>query len=374
MAYLGMGVGPSLLNIGSGMLVGTRINASMLLGTILSWVIAPKLMIAHGWGPTDTRPHVLRWVMWPATGMLIAGGLTALVVKWRLLVKTFARFNTKTVASGEFPIRWVAIGAAICTVALALVQYFSLGLPIWMTLIAVLLSVPLMLVGLRVLGETNWGPISALSNMMQGVFAVVAPHHVSANMASSGTTGNIAAQSEGLMQDFKVAELIGSTPKYMTYAELIAVPIGAAATAIMYPLLKHTYGVGDSGGPHALASPVSTKWAGFAELLSKGISALPSSALWALLIFAGIGVVLTLLETKIKWLPSPTGIGIGMLIPGNAVVTMFLGGLVEMVWRRTRPKSAEQIVTPLASGFIAGEAIVAVIVPLLILAGVWPKP
>src|SRR6185369_17034900 len=110
------------------------------------------------------------------------------------------------------------------------------------------------------------------------------------------------------------------------------------------------------------------------ELLSAGIKALPSSALWALLIFAVVGIVLTLVETKWKWLPSPTGIGIGMLIPGNAVVTMFIGGLIEYVWRRTRPQSANQIVTPLASGLIAGEAIVAVIVPLLILAHVWPKP
>ena len=40
-------------------------------------------------------------------------------------------------------------------------------MPVWMTIAAIVLSLPLMLVGLRVFGETNWGPISALSNMMQ---------------------------------------------------------------------------------------------------------------------------------------------------------------------------------------------------------------
>ena len=38
-----------------------------------------------------------------------------------------------------------------------------------------LLSAPLMLVGLRVLGETNWGPISQLSNTMQAVFGAIVP-------------------------------------------------------------------------------------------------------------------------------------------------------------------------------------------------------
>src|SRR5947207_2774310 len=98
-----------------------------------------------------------------------------------------------------------------------------------MTIVAVLLLVPLMLVGLRVLGgETNWGPVSAMSNMVQAVFGVLAPGHVPANMAASGITGSIASQSEGLMQDYKTGVMIGSTPRYLTYAQLIAVPIGAA--------------------------------------------------------------------------------------------------------------------------------------------------
>ena len=39
--------------------------------------------------------------------------------------------------------------------------------------------------GLRVLGETNWGPVSAMSNMMQGLFGVIAPGHIAANMIAS---------------------------------------------------------------------------------------------------------------------------------------------------------------------------------------------
>jgi len=48
---------------------------------------------------------------------------------------------------------------------------------------------------------------------------------------------------------------------------------------------------------------------------------------------------------------------------------MFLGGVVDRVWRRSNKISNEQYAVPLASGLIAGEAIVAVIIPLLVAIG-----
>ena len=225
-----------------------------------------------------------------------------------------------------------------------------------------------MLVGLRVLGETNWGPISALANLMQGVFGMLVPGQIVVNMAASGTTGIIAADSEGLMQDYRAGFMIGSTPKNMAIMQLIATPIGAAAVAWMYPLLRSTYGiVGNNAG---LSSPTSRRWAGFAEILSRGTSALPHGAVTALIIGSLLGIVLAVLESRdVRWIPSPTGIGIGMLVPFAVVVVLFLGGVIERVWRRRSPASNEQYMVPLASGLIAGEAIIAVVIPLLVAIG-----
>jgi uncharacterized oligopeptide transporter (OPT) family protein len=362
---MGVGVSWSLLSLGSGMLLPMRINSSMVSGAILSWVIAPPLLVSHGWVDEMVRRKVLLWVMWPATGMLIAGGLTALVLKWSVLVKTFRNLRGASIEGGDFPLKWVLGGAAAMSVALVLVQHFALGMPVWMTVAAMLLSVPLMLVGIRVMGETNWGPISALSNMMQAVFGMLAPGQIMPNMVSSGVTGSIAAESEGLMQCYKTGAMIGATPRYLTYAQLMAVPVGAAAVAWVYPLLRDTYGI---GGDHGLQSPISQKWAGFAKLLSAGFSALPHGALAALVIAVVLGIVFTVLEgTRFrKWTPSPTGIGIGMLVPASAIITMFLGGLTAKAWVRSSPRQAYQHVIPLASGFIAGEALVAVIIPMLV--------
>jgi uncharacterized oligopeptide transporter (OPT) family protein len=203
LATTGVGVEWSLLSIGSGMLIGLRINLSMLLGTVLSWVIAPYALQRAGiLGAKFTRTDVLFWVMWPATGMMVAGGLAALALRWRVLARTFRNVSAGT-GSDEFPLRWVVVGILVCGVALIVVQKTMLGQPTWITAVAILLSAPLALVGLRVLGETNWGPISALSNMMQGVFALIAPGNVAANMVASGTTGTVAVESEALMQDYK---------------------------------------------------------------------------------------------------------------------------------------------------------------------------
>ncbi|HET7225835.1 MAG TPA: OPT family oligopeptide transporter [Candidatus Eisenbacteria bacterium] len=364
-AAMNVGVSWSLLSVGSGMIVGMRINASMLLGTLLAWVVAPPLLVQHGWVDGLVRRNVLLWVMWPATGMLIAGGLTALALRWRILVRTFRQLSGASIGSDDFPMRWVAIGAAAAAVALAIVQRSMLGTPVWMTGVAIVLSLLLMLVGLRVLGETNWGPISALSNMMQAIFGVIAPGQVAMNMVGSGVTGSVASQSEGLMQDYKTGYLIGSTPRLLTIAQLLAVPVGAATVSLVYPLLRDTYGL---GGDHGLQSPISQKWAGFAKLLSQGPNALPHGAIAALVIAVVLGVLFTVLEsTRWKtWTPSPTGIGIGMLVPGSAIVTMFLGGLIGFAWEKAKPDNARRHTIPLASGFIAGEAIVAVLIPILV--------
>jgi uncharacterized oligopeptide transporter (OPT) family protein len=370
MAPMNIGFNWSLLSFGSGLLVGFRICMAMAIGTAISWFILPSFLVSHGMIAEATYPLTLRWVMWPATGLMVAGGLTSLALKWNLIVKTFRGLKGSSVVDQhlrEFPMQWVVIGSLVMTVVICLVQYFSMGIPLWLSLIAILLSLPLMLVGLRVLGETNWGPISAMSNMMQAIFAFISPGNVPVNMSSSGLTGTIAVTSEALMQDFKAGQLVRSNPRNLTIAQLIAAPIGSMATALVYPVLRDKFGL----GPGGLSSPISVKWAGFAELLTQGLNALPPGCLVGLMIGIAVGIVLTLLAERYeKHTPSPAAIGIGMLIPASVLMTFILGGMAQLIWARTSSKSEEDFRIPLASGLIAGEALLAVVLALLAAWGV----
>src|SRR5256885_660158 len=291
---MNIGFNISLLSFGSGLLVGFRICLAMALGTAISWFILPRYLYAHGMITALTYPATLRWVMWPATGLMVAGGLTSLVLKWNLIVKTFRGLRGSKAASNDFPMQYVVVGSIIMTIVICLIQYFSMGIPVYLSFIAIVLSLPLMLVGLRVLGETNWGPISAMSNMMQAIFAFISPGNVSVNMSSSGLTGTVAVTSEGLMQDFKAGQLLKSNPRSLTIAQLIAAPVGSFATAIVYPVLRNKFGIGANG----LSSPISVKWASFAELLTKGFSALPPGCPVGLIIGISVGILLTLLAEK----------------------------------------------------------------------------
>src|SRR5678816_4175242 len=152
-------------------------------------------------------------------------------------------------------------------------------------------------------------------------------------MSSSGLTGTIAVTSEALMQDFKAGQLIGSNSRSLTIAQLIAAPVGSMATALIYPLLRNKFGI----GPEGLSSPISVKWAGFAELLTQGFKALPPGCLVGLLI----------------------GIGVGL--PAAVLMTFVLGGVAQLIWSSTSAKTEGDFRIPLASGLIAGEALLAVV-------------
>ena len=364
---MNIGLNWSLLSFGSGLLVGFRICLAMAIGTLVSWFILPPFLFSHGMITEQTYPITLRWVMWPATGLMVAGGLTSLFLKWNLIVKTFRGLKGGTLSERSFPMRWVVIGSIAMTIVVCGIQYFSMGIPVWLSFIAVLLSLPLMLVGLRVLGETNWGPISAMSNMMQAILAFISPGNVPVNMSSSGLTGTIAVTSEALMQDFKAGQLLGSNSRSLTIAQLIAAPVGAMATAVVYPVLRNKFGI----GPEGLSSPISVKWAGFAELLTKGFDALPPGCLVGLLVGIGVGILLTLLAEK--WadvVPSPSAMGIGMLLPAAVLMTFVLGGVAQLIWSRTSKRTETDYRIPLASGLIAGEAILAVVQAILAAVGV----
>jgi putative OPT family oligopeptide transporter len=383
-AVVGLGFGISLLNVGSGIIIGFRISASMLIGAIIGWVIAPPWLLSHGLIAQDARRvDILLTVMWPAVGMLVAGGIAGLVLRWSVLVSTFRGLATAG-ASDDLPLRWVGIGSLIAATLLVILQRAYFGTPIWHSVIAIVLAMPLALVALRVLGETNWGPISAMTNLTQAMFGVIAPGDLRANMVSSGITAAVAAESEGLMQDFRTGAIVGSTPRILTYMQLLAVPVGALALALMYPLLRDTYGV---VGEHAqLLSPTSQRWVGFAKLVTQeltgGILSAEAAARvsWiktSFVVGALIGTVLTILEQNKQWrrfVPSPTGMGIAALIPINAVTMIFVGALGDLIWERVARESHDRYSIPIASGLIAGEALVAVALPLLVTLGLMRLP
>jgi uncharacterized oligopeptide transporter (OPT) family protein len=400
----GVGIEWNLMTMGTGLLVGINVALSALAGTlIVAWAgshlidegvgrkivldsVAPEMrskverLIDKEWDQLSKeeqafvekhggrqKPYMeknyfqvlILWFMWPATGLMIASALTAVCLKWRSVVESFKQMRIQGNHNREdVSLKTVIIGTLFLAVALAVIQEQNFGLSYLQTGLAIVCVLPLVLVGIRVLGETNFGPISIMMNGLQAIFAVFWPANIGHNLVAAGTAGTCNAQGEGTIQDYKTGQLIGSTPRVLTWVQLAAVPIGAAAVAIMYGILVERYGT--PGSPDSeLTAPPAIRISNMGVLLSKGVEALPEGALlWtAVAAAAGILVVLAQHFFRIGWLPSATGLGLGFILPGGLILPMAVGGIVAWVWEKAHRRSWEQYGVTVASGFIGGEAI-----------------
>ncbi|MFP5504281.1 MAG: OPT/YSL family transporter, partial [Candidatus Sericytochromatia bacterium] len=92
----------------------------------------------------------------------------------------------------------------------------------------------------------------------------------------------------------------------------------------------------------------------------------PASALTAAGVIIAVGVVVTVIEQVApksrRFLPSPTGVGLAFVLPFYQSFAIFLGAVVAWaIFKAARPK-AEKYTIPAASGLIAGESLMAVLI------------
>jgi len=173
--------------------------------------------------------------------------------------------------------------------------------------------------------------------------------------------------SGSLIQDLKAGHLLGGTPWKMELVEIISVIL--LAFFLMAPIIAlHEANLATGGiGGRALPAPQ----AGLMAQLAKGI--VGGQMAWGLIgIGAAFGIALLLFGAR-----SPMLVAVGMYLPFDTSSAIFLGGVIKWIAdRRARRLSAEKRVsfeekgTLLASGLIAGEAIVGILLAVLFLAKV----
>ena len=330
------------------------------------------------------------WFMWPATAFMITGAVTSIAM-------AFAGRKKQALEGGnvydpayknpnaelDVPIKVTLIGVIVLTICLAILQDVNFGVSWEQTAVAVISMVLLILAGVWVLGETNSGPVSLMANAAQAVFGAIWPGHTKANLITAGMAGDGNSQGEQVMQTYKTGRIVGSTPRLLTYAQLLGVPIGALAVAIMYPLLLGSYGI---GGDDGLSAPTGLKLANMAVLLKKGAEAFPPGALTATAIAAVLGVVFEFLRAlksdkkdpktgrlkyKFPWVPSASALGFGLILPPELNIMLAAGAVFSWAWRKKNPESFERYFQAVAAGLVAGEALIGgLLLPILAAAGV----
>jgi putative OPT family oligopeptide transporter len=388
--------------IGVGFIVGMRVSAVLFAGAVLGWLLlVPLAMFLNpalaGQFPAQSLTDVAnevwsRQVRPLAVGTMIVaafyplwnlrGSLVAGIGKAFKDLKVTGAAGAEVVDRTEKDLDFKKILIAIAVMAVPvflLYQYFAKNLAgsLILTVVMIVLgflfaAVAGYLVGL--IGSSN-NPISGLtlSSLLIAALLMVAigltdVRGIAAVLGVAGIVCCACGIAGDMMQDLKVGHILGGTPWRMEIGEIIGVVAAAAVLAPVLGLLDRVYVIGSAELP--------APQAGLMALLSKGI--VGGEMAWPLVI---VGMFLALGLILIK-APSPMLIAVGMYLPFFSTAAIFVGGLIKWLLeaRLTRAQAtpeqkmrAENTGTLLSSGFIAGEALMAVLLALVVLAGdFWP--
>jgi uncharacterized oligopeptide transporter (OPT) family protein len=230
-------------------------------------------------------------------------------------------------------------------------------------------------VAARVTGETDVTPTKALGPVTQMLYGVITPGNLPGNIMSANVTGGIGLHAADLLTTLKTGWLLGAKPRHQFHAQLFGVIVGAI---VVVPAFRIVLPDPSVLGGETWPAPSCVVWAGVSEAFASGLSALEPTARTAIGVGLALGVALAFLERfapkRLRpWLPSASGLGIAMVIPGSNCLAMFLGAAAAEWLRRRRPALAERTVVPVASGLIAGESLMGILIAVLIVTGVLAK-
>ena len=367
---LGLNWSPML--VGVGFLVGARIGVSLLLGAIIGWmVLGPILADAHVIEGFTMR-QIRNWNMWAAIALMVSAGFTAFALKGGTALRAF-RSMTRARLEGSSRIEFsfsLWLGCVVLSaIAISIVMQTMFQIPIWMTLLAVVVAYLFSILAVRAYGETDMNPVGAMGYATQMIYGAVAPGNMMTCVTTAGITASGANQSADMMQDFKTGYLLGATPRRQTYAQLAGAAVGSIVAVPIFFALTGAYGIGTDNMP----APSAVSWSGMAQLFSKGFAALPPYTLFGIIGGLIVGILLTFFEkSKLRrFVPSPYGLGIAMILPADFSIMIFLGAMVKLLLDKKFPRWMEDYSISLASGLIVGESIIGVVISVLAVMGLF---
>jgi putative OPT family oligopeptide transporter len=387
--------------IGIGYIIGFEASAINFAGGLIAWwVMIPALQfidpdLAVRIGAEAGDPGVLAGSLWRnivrpiAVGaMLVAAANTMWSIRHSLITSFRGALAATSIGADkttterteqDIPIRWVIIATLVLLLPITAIYYsFTQNLvaagitALVMAVAGFLLSAAgAYLVGL--VGSSNQ-PLSGLtlcalllSAAVILAIGVTGAPGVAAVIGVAAVVACACSVSGSLIQDLKAGHLLGGTPWKMQLVEIIAVIL--LAFFLMFPIIAlHEANLNTGGiGGRALPAPQ----AGLMAQLARGI--VGGEMAWGLLgIGAAFAVALILAGAK-----APMLIAVGMYLPFDTSSAIFLGGLMKKILDTVTSRYSdagktrvEEEGTLLASGLVAGEAIVGILLAVTFLAGI----
>ena len=252
---------------------------------------------------------------------------------------------------GIVRLRWAPFAVA----AAALIMCFVLDWGILATVLVVLLVWVVMMMAAQCAGQAGMNPMEVFGLIVLLIVAAIT-HIGGIEAFFVAATATVCCAFVGdLMNDFKAGHILKTNPRAQWLSATIGGIVGAVVGAVVIGLLVAAYGP-DSFGPDK------TFVAAQATAISSLVGGIPN--LPAFIIGVLVGLVCYLMGAPVITL------GLGIYLPFYLSLTIGIGAFVRFIVGRIAPKwSRGENPVVLASGLLAGESIVGIIMALVVLAG-----
>jgi len=417
--YGGLSLSPALLGVGY--ILGAKIASFVVLGGILGWVIAiPLIGAIGGWpvhgfyiddpagpglGPGLGGVYQLWFTntMYIGVGAIVTGGIYTLFKLRKPIAQAMKGLvGTKKVEGApapirterDFPVHWLYfVGIAIAMFALywwVTNNYLVAGVSMAVLLVFCFFFTAVAGYLAGVIGSSN-NPISGVTVatlLFTALLLLGLGTEINVGMTATIIVGAVVCCSAAIagdsMQEIKTGQLLGATPRNIQISRFVGVIVAAIVIPPIVAMLAQAYGIAlpDSSHPNPLPAPQAVVMA----TISKGV--FTGGINWVMF---GLGVALAFVLIYIKL--SPMAVAIGIYLPFTLTLPIMLGGLVQMFTDKFVEKkiNKEEAASPeetrkaklkaatedtqnkgilFASGLIAGEAVIGVIIAFLVIAKV----
>ncbi len=374
--------------LGVGGLMGIAVATSCLLGAFVNFVVLAPIMIQAGdivqrVGPGGVTVPISRaeivnqWSLWWAVTMMVVGSLVSLLGRpeiFRGLFKRAARSEgTDVLRHIELPLWVSAVGVPLFSVIGAWVTHAFFGVPWLLAFVSLPLIFLLSIICTNSMALTSWTPTGSLSKITQFTMGAIDRSNPASNLLPAAMTGEIASNAANLLSDIKPGYMLGAKPRQQAIGHVIGLFAGAIACVPLFFLLF----LPEANGARSVATivsdqfafPAALQWKGVAEIIAKGVGALPRSAVISMIVAAIVAAAIEIarMATKGRFGLSAVSIGLGSVLPPESTLAMFAGALVFWVMgRRHREASTPgyafwvEGLEPICAGLISGAALVGI--------------
>jgi uncharacterized oligopeptide transporter (OPT) family protein len=388
---LGLRLTLDLAMWGIGGLMGIAVATSVLLGAFINFAVLAPIMIQLGdiaprIGPTGNTVPISRaeivnqWSLWWGVTMMIVGSLVSLLGRPEMFTSAFRNLMGGKKEKGADPLRdiefpiWISVvGIPIFSVLGAAVTHYFFGVPWLLAFISLPLIFVLTIICTNSMALTSWTPTGSLSKITQFTMGAIDRTNPASNLIPAGMTSEIASNAANLLSDIKPGYMLGGKPRQQAWGHVIGIFAGAICCTPLFFLLflpPDANGVRSTSTivSEAFSMPAAIQWKGVAELIMKGLSALPQSAIISMVVaaIAAAAIEIARIVTKGRFPLTAVSIGLGTVLPPEATLGMFMGALLFWIMGRRKvagtPGHAFWVegMEPICAGLISGAALMGI--------------